>query len=49
MSYHTTIQREDFQMNHFKTDLVLVLVTKQDLTEIFRIHLETVMNHLLET
>ncbi|MGF7050644.1 transposase-like protein [Paenibacillus sp. DS2015] len=36
-------------MNHFTTDLVQVLVTKQDVTEVFRNHLETTMNHLLET
>ena len=36
-------------MNHFTTDLVQALVTKQDVTEVFRHHLETAMNHLLET
>ncbi|NMM55577.1 IS256 family transposase [Paenibacillus aquistagni] len=36
-------------MNHFTSDLVQALVTKQDVTEIFRKHLETAMNHLLET
>ncbi|CAM3055609.1 Mutator family transposase [Paenibacillus sediminis] len=36
-------------MNHFTTDLVQALVTKQDVTEVFRKHLETAMNHLLET
>jgi len=36
-------------MNHFTTDLVQALVTKQDVTEIFRIHLEKAMNHLLAT
>ena len=36
-------------MNHFTTDLLQALVTKQDVTEIFRIHLEKAMNHLLET
>ena len=36
-------------MNHFTTDLVQALVTKQDVTEIFRIHLERAMNHLLTT
>ena len=36
-------------MNHFTTDLVQALVTKQDVTEIFRKHLEMAMNHLLET
>ncbi|WP_234535768.1 transposase, partial [Paenibacillus pseudetheri] len=36
-------------MNHFTTDLVQALVTKQDVTEVFRSHLESAMNHLLET
>ena len=36
-------------MNHFTTDLVQALVTKQDVTEIFRIHLEKAMNHLLQS
>lgn len=36
-------------MNHFTTDLVQALVTKQDVTEVFRRHLESAMNHLLET
>ncbi|MNJ39163.1 Transposase, Mutator family [compost metagenome] len=36
-------------MNHFTTDLVEALVTKQDITEVFRSHLESAMNHLLET
>jgi transposase-like protein len=36
-------------MNHFTTDLVQALVTKQDVTEIFRQHLEFAMNRLLET
>ena len=36
-------------MNHFTSDLVQALVTKQDVTEIFRKHLEMAMNHLLET
>lgn len=31
------------------TDLVQALVTKQDITEVFRTHLEIAMNHLLET
>ena len=35
-------------MNHFTTELVEALVNKQDVTEIFRSHLETAMNHLLE-
>lgn len=36
-------------MNHFTTDLVQALVTKQDVTEVFRCHLEMAMNRLLET
>ncbi|MDZ7543383.1 IS256 family transposase, partial [Clostridium perfringens] len=36
-------------MNHFTTDLVQALVTKQDVTEVFREHLESAMNRLLET
>ncbi|AJS58206.1 transposase [Paenibacillus sp. IHBB 10380] len=36
-------------MNHFTTDLVQALVTKKDVTEVFRNHLEAAMNHLLET
>lgn len=36
-------------MNHLTTDLVQALVTKQDVTEVFRSHLEIAMNHLLET
>lgn len=36
-------------MNHFTTDLVQALVAKQDITEVFRTHLESAMNHLLET
>ncbi|MDP9697892.1 transposase-like protein [Paenibacillus intestini] len=36
-------------MNHFTTDLVQALVTKQDVTEIFCQHLELAMNRLLET
>ena len=36
-------------MNHFTTDLVQALVAKQDVTEIFRKHLELAMNYLLET
>ncbi|AET57024.1 transposase, mutator family protein [Paenibacillus terrae HPL-003] len=36
-------------MNHFTTDLVQALVIKQDITEVFRSHLESAMNHLLET
>lgn len=35
-------------MNHFTTDLVQALVAKQDITEVFRTHLESAMNHLLE-
>ena len=36
-------------MNHFTTELVEALVSKQDVTEVFRSHLEAAMNHLLET
>ncbi|MCM3290000.1 IS256 family transposase [Paenibacillus sp. MER 180] len=36
-------------MNHFTSDLVQALVTKQDVTEVFRSHLEAAMNRLLET
>ncbi|MBP1904777.1 transposase-like protein [Paenibacillus turicensis] len=36
-------------MNHFTTELVEALVNKQDVTEVFRSHLESAMNHLLET
>ncbi|MBO2944459.1 IS256 family transposase [Paenibacillus sp. F411] len=36
-------------MNHFTSDLVQALVTKQDVSEIFRNHLEMAMNRLLET
>ncbi len=36
-------------MNHLTSDLVQALVTKQDVTEVFRSHLEIAMNHLLET
>lgn len=36
-------------MNHFTSDLVQALVTKQHVTEIFRKQLETAMDHLLAT
>lgn len=36
-------------MNHITTDLVQALVSKQDVTEVFRSHLELAMNQLLET
>jgi putative transposase len=36
-------------MNHITSDLIQALVTKQDVTEVFRSHLELAMNHLLET
>lgn len=36
-------------MNHFTTDIVQALVKKQDITEIFRIHLENAINLLLTT
>ncbi len=36
-------------MNHITSVLVKALVTKQDVTEVFRSHLELAMNHLLET
>lgn len=36
-------------MKHFTTDLVQALVEKQDVTEVFRQHLELAMNKLLET
>jgi len=42
-------RKEGFPMNHITTDLVQALVTKQDVTEVFRSHLERAMNHLLET
>lgn len=36
-------------MNHLTTDLIQALVTKQDITEVFRSHLESAMNQLLQT
>ena len=36
-------------MNQFTTDLVDALVKKQDITEVFRVHLETAVNTLLAT
>jgi transposase-like protein len=36
-------------MNHLTTDLIQALVTKQDITAVFRSHLESAMNQLLET
>ncbi len=36
-------------MNHFTSDIVQALVKKQDITEVFRTHLETAVNTLLET
>ena len=36
-------------MNQFTTELVDALVKKQDITEVFRWHLETAINSLLAT
>ncbi|EIT84457.1 transposase [Fictibacillus macauensis ZFHKF-1] len=36
-------------MNHFTTELVEALVKKQGITEVFRSHLETAINSLLQT
>lgn len=36
-------------MNQFTTELIEALVKKQDITEVFRVHLEKAMNFLLET
>ena len=36
-------------MNHFTSDIVQALVQKQDITEVFRSHLETAVNTLLAT
>ena len=36
-------------MNHLTTDLIQALVTKQDITEVFRSHLESAINQLLQT
>jgi putative transposase len=36
-------------MNQFTTDIVDALVTKQDITEVFRAHLETAINTLFAT
>lgn len=36
-------------MNQFTTDIVQALVQKQDITEVFRLHLEKAVNTLLET
>jgi hypothetical protein len=36
-------------MDHFTTHLMQDLVTKQEITEGFRSHLESAMNQLLET
>ncbi|WP_181213520.1 transposase, partial [Mesobacillus zeae] len=36
-------------MNQFTTDIVDALVKKQDITEVFRAHLETAVNKLLAT
>lgn len=36
-------------MNQFITDIVDALVKKQDLTEVFRLHLENAVNVLLAT
>ncbi len=36
-------------MTHFTTDIVQALVPKQDISEVFRSHLETAVNTLLTT
>jgi len=36
-------------MNQFTTDIVDALVKKKDITEVFRSHLETAVNRLLDT
>lgn len=36
-------------MSYFKTELVEALVSKKDVTEVFRSHLESAMNDLRET
>ena len=36
-------------MNQFTTDIMQALVKKQDITEVFRLHLETAVNTLLKT
>jgi len=43
----TTIHRKEFfPMNHFTSNLVQALVTKQDATKVVRSYLELAMNHL---
>lgn len=36
-------------MNHFTSDVIQALVKKEDITEIFRSHLEIAVNTLLQT
>jgi hypothetical protein len=36
-------------MNDFTTELISSLAQKQDITEVFRFHVEEVVNALLET
>lgn len=36
-------------MNQFATDIINALVKKQDITEVFRLHLEQAVNTLLAT
>ena len=44
------IQRKEvFPMNQFTTEIIEALVKKQDITEVFRSHLETDVNTLLAT
>ena len=42
-------RKEDFPMNDFTTEIVQTLVTKGDLNELFRSHLERAVNTLLRT
>lgn len=43
------LRKEVFPMNQFTTDIIQALVKKEDITEVFRSHLETAVNTLLAT
>lgn len=49
LGYRKNSQKRDLPMNQFTTELVDALVKKQDITEVFRTHLETAVNTLLAT
>jgi putative transposase len=36
-------------MNHFTSDIIQALAKKEDITEVFRLHLEAALNMLLKT